>query len=440
MANTFGGFIHTSPLSSLPHDPHLTLASNCIRDVFGPVVQTVYDALQKCGGSASLVHLMRDVRSQCRRVWNEERERLVLRGKYKLQRARGPASSGFVVEASSIRAGLLVLLQHDIVAASRAGGSVIYTVNPKRARLITRYPRFVEYAKKALDETAAALVETLVVNGKMGTVDAVISTVNNTQDAPKSDKYTQRQAIVETFRRLVENGFVLKVTPLDLRNSGRKTVKIAPDEANPINAAEDPAIVKLLSNAPYKNILPRNAVWQINVDMFHQSIRAFCLGRLVAERYGHRVQSAGSMVTAALKLQASKKHVHKQTDIDTRDTFTPKEALPFLPKPVLQALEKKPGGLVASFSRSLLELCKYESPMSVSEIEEAQGHPEGGKFQVSTIQLVQYLRQRTVHQIVNDTHGEVAARICSILRVRGHLESDAIAEAAMMPAKDTREV
>jgi hypothetical protein len=43
-------------------------------------------------------------------------------------------------------------------------------------------------------------------------------------------------------------------------------------------------------------------------------------------------------------------------------------------------------------------------------------------------------------QVLLDSQGEVAARICSILRMNGHLESDAVAESAMVPAKDTREV
>jgi hypothetical protein len=43
-------------------------------------------------------------------------------------------------------------------------------------------------------------------------------------------------------------------------------------------------------------------------------------------------------------------------------------------------------------------------------------------------------------QVVLDSHGEVAARVCSILDAQGHLEADAIAETAMVPAKDTREV
>jgi hypothetical protein len=42
--------------------------------------------------------------------------------------------------------------------------------------------------------------------------------------------------------------------------------------------------------------------------------------------------------------------------------------------------------------------------------------------------------------MIFDSHGEIAARICSVLSMNGHLESDAVAESAMVPAKDTREV
>ena len=49
-------------------------------------------------------------------------------------------------------------------------------------------------------------------------------------------------------------------------------------------------------------------------------------------------------------------------------------------------------------------------------------------------------KQYFTAQVLLDSHGEVAARICSILRVNGHLEAEAIAEKAMVPAKDTREV
>jgi DNA-directed RNA polymerase III subunit RPC3 len=449
MANAFGGFVTSSPLSSLPHDPLVTLASNCIRESFGPVVQTVADCLNSRGSSSTLHQLMSSIRSKCRRVWNEERERLVTKGKYKLHRARGPASHGYVVEASSIRAALLVLIQHDLVEAIQDQKTTTYKLIGSRARWLPRYPRFVEYAKKALDETAASLIEKLLIHGRMRTVDAVVHTVNQSQDLDA--RYTQRQAVVEAFRRLVEGGFIEKVPPLKNEDAesnemewggAPETPKVKEEpsmETSQVVGDEDPAVVALLANAPYKTLLPRDAIWRVNLNMFHHSIRSFCLGRLVAERFGQKVTSCGSMVTAALKLAAHKEHATNEDNFEERTSFTPQDIVPYLPKPVQQALEKKPGGLLNNLSKSLVELAHLTYPRVVEEIEEATGHANGGKFSIATRQLVEHLQERIVHQVIYDSQGEVAARICSILRIQGHLESDAIAEAAMVPAKDTRE-
>ena len=82
MTNAFGGFLHTSPLSNLSSstshapDPHSALASNCIRDYFGPVVQTVADSLHALGPS-TLHDLISNIKLHCLKDWNEERGRLV---------------------------------------------------------------------------------------------------------------------------------------------------------------------------------------------------------------------------------------------------------------------------------------------------------------------------------------------------------------------------
>jgi hypothetical protein len=424
MTDKFGGFVSTSPLSSLSHDPPLTLASNCIRDFFGPIVQTIFDALQKVGGSATLPALMSAVRRECKRIWNEERERLVVRGKFKLQRSKGPALNGYVTEASSIRAALLVLLQHDVVTVDKQDNHRhVYTVQPHNARLFTRYPRIVEYVKKVMDETAAAIVETLLLEGKLTTVDAIMKTVNNLSEVPKSDRYTHRQAVVETLHRMVEGSFVIQVPPLNENANGDSKAAGA--------SLDDPAIVAMLSKEPYKTTLPRQAAWKVNWQLITNSLRAFCLGRLVAERYGHRVVSAGSIVSAALKFQ---------TYNPSEQQFSPQDIVSYLPKPVQQAFEKKPGGLNSNLSKSLVELSLLDYPCVIEEIEEARGHPEGGKFSVSTLKLVKHLRDRTIHQFLFDCHGDVAARIMSVLRVQGACEAEPLAEAAMVPAKDTREI
>ena len=407
MMNPFG-FVHTSPLSSLPHDPAVTLASNCIRDYFGPTVQTVADCLQTRGGSSSLAQLITAICGQCRRVWNEERERLVM-GKYQLHRARGPVSAGYVVEAEPIRDSLSILVQHGLVHIDVMGSTYLYRFDVHQARLLIRYPRFVEYAKKALDETAAALVEELLIHGRMRTVDAVVATVDRLHelgdDVVKSDRYTTRQAVVESFRRLVEGGFIETVPPLkydddeEVEFESKTDKKIKKEDGMGDVDGDDPAIVSLLSQGPYRHVLPRNTVWRVNVRMFHDSLRAFCLGRLVAERFGHKVQSAGSMITAALKLAAHNQYALKSQNLDERTVFSPEEIVNYLPKPVQQSLEKKPGGILTNLSRALVEISNLSYPRVLSEVEQVAGNPTKGKFEVATRQLVNHLRDRIHHQV-----------------------------------------
>ena len=493
MTNPFARFVHTSPLSSLPHDPPLSLASNCIRDSFGPTVQLVADALQARGGASTLPQLIATIQSKSRgKVRTEERKQLLHASEMRpLANTMTDLTENGTPTTPSIRAALLVLLQHSMVKVTKKTISAASTSNnatshnkrnkPRvmyyyefqidRARLLPRYSRYVEYTKKALDETAAALVEELLVQGRMKTIPAIVATVEqlhassstSSSTTIRNDRYTYRQAVLESFRRLVGGGFIQRVPELkddepideeyefqDIQPPSAKKPKlsatsITTDDQDRCDPDDDPAVVTLLQGGPYK-ILPKNAVWRVNVPMYHDSLRAVSLGWLVSERYGG---NKGSLVTAALKLAAHKQHAQSNTssnnnsaaaDFDHIGSFTAEAITRYLPKTVLQIWEKKPMGILPSLHVALVELSRCNSPRVLEELEVAPEHPEHAKFQVSTRKLVHYLQDRIIHQVVFDSHGEVAARICSILRAKGYLESDAIAEAAMVPAKDTREV
>ena len=108
----------------------------------------------------------------------------------------------------------------------------------------------------------------------------------------------------------------------------------------------DPELVELLKTSTRRNLFPPGAVWRVNVGMFHGTIKALLLGRLVAERYGNKVQSAGSLVTAALKLAAHRKYAVKDSANDDEGThlFTPLEITKYLPSTVLDKYKSKAGG------------------------------------------------------------------------------------------------
>mmetsp|Transcript_6974 Transcript_6974/g.15396 ORF Transcript_6974/g.15396 Transcript_6974/m.15396 type:complete len:698 (-) Transcript_6974:20-2113(-) len=582
MANAFGGFQHISPLSnatsstSHPPDPHTALSSNCVRDYFGPVVQTVADALH-ARGTSTLHELVSNVRHHCMRNWNEERGRLVDRlngsvsskrgkdpseqiyrgGKVNMNKARG-TEPGFVTDASHVRAALIVLLHHSLVKVS--GGTnkhankdpenemkqkadptsphthYRYTFLHERARLMTRYPRYVEHAQHCIDENAAQIVECLLVNGRMRCEDAIFSTwesakrklqLEDDSDDAADDSESNKalKDIVQSFKKLVEGGYIEMVTPISTNkdmlelhrqkeqedginggefefgmnedgtivaengkkrtrssstNGGKesKKQKLGHHAENGRNYFDDdnddsygagkphhPQILSLLTTQ--RKTIPDGSIYRVNTSMFHCSLRAMVISRLVSEMYpvatdkakkknlndNNNMEHAGAIVNAALTFAARQEHAplkqmpgveeseeERHHRMSEWGTFCPAEIVPYLPPEITKSLSAQVGGLQQNLSGLLVRMCDLQYPPIIEEKEEALGHPKGGKFEVCTRQLLQRMRDRIVHRSITTHHGLVAARIVSILQMKGHCEADAIAEDAMVPVKEAREI
>ena len=488
MANQFARFTHTSPLASIYHDPAISVASNAVRDAFGPTVQWVADGLQARGATSTLSQILHFIHTK------SDHKAMTGSSKYRTKERSEIIRVSHLVTASSrdgpstpaVRAALFVLIQHSIVKVHKATihlgkrSKVIYSYqfDSNRARMIPRYPRFIEYTKKALDDTASTLVEVLLEHGRLSTIDAVVVTAERLQQLQESSasasasassssptffpdsKVTSRQAVLESLRRLVSGGFIEQVPEIKDDEGeemefewNQTTDEPAPKKRRLNNSSstntkdemdnEDPAVVALLQTGPYKT-LSRDAVWRVNVEMFHESLRALSLGWLVSERFSNKIQSAGAIVTAALKLVAYRRFApsqkQQQLDYDAIFTFCPGDITRYLSKGFVQNFEKKPGGVVTNLYKALRDLSACTHPRVVDEVEVADGQSSQAKFQIATVKLVDYLQDRIIHQIICDSHGEVAARICNILSITGHMEAESIAESAMVPAKDTREV
>ncbi|KAL7531045.1 hypothetical protein ACHAXR_007686 [Thalassiosira sp. AJA248-18] len=618
MTNAFGGFLHTSPLSnltsstSLPPDPHAALASNSVRDYFGPVVQTVADALHARGPS-TLHDLVSNIKHHCLRDWNLERERLVdnlnravvagntttstgellhYRGsKVNMNKARGSESAGFVTDASHVRASLIVLLHHSLIKVS--GGNNKHSANNKdhldgserkqtpdptsrqthytytflqdRARLLPRFPRYVQHASAIVDENAALVVESLLINGRMRGEDVIFSaweltkaklqlkndneddTFGDDNNDDDSESNKALNGIVDSFKKMVEGGYIEMVKPIatsqdldDIRQGKEKLddgihggevefgmaedgtivaekkekekkkkrsrstssdddpkskkpkVSFHSDNGNGTSKKggdkdehgddsygstqpHHPRILSLLSQ--YRKLIPVGSVYRVNTSMFHTSLRAMALSRLVSEMYPdegdkmaakksngssnnnsdgsntNNMKHAGSIVKAALTFAARQEHAPLDRILGIEEseekrhhrmaewgTFSPSDIIPYLPSEVTKSLKCQVGGLNSNLSTLLVRMSKLQYPAIVLEIEEALGHPKGGKFEVCTRQLLQNMRDRIVHRVLTSHHGLVAARVVSILQMKGHCESDVIAEDAMVPAKESREI
>jgi DNA-directed RNA polymerase III subunit RPC3 len=557
MPNAFGGFTHISPLSnatsstSHPPDPQKALSSNCIRDYFGPVVQTVTDALHSRGPS-TLHDLIAYIRQHCLRDVNEERNRLIEQlnassgkgqaGKINMNKARGSEAAGFVTDASHIRASLIVLLHHGLVRVSGGGSKhtssrihgtddkpltkpdptystthYTYTFLDGRARLLPRYPRYIQHSKSVMDENAAHIVEFLLFHGRM-TAEDIISHVSEKLRSEDSSNKEQHQVlvdIVKSFRVLIESGYIKSVEPIasnralqdiqqqkespndgikggevefeltdegeissagkrkrrsrstsDVSKSKRRKISEETDNNYGGNKKDDEQVVSLLS--PLRKLVPSGSVYCVNTSMFHASMRSMIIGRLVSEIYGDdgeasngqstnggtnghqsHLKLAGPIVAAALRYAARQEHAPQQLSETEEEQhirlaelgiFSPSDIIPFLSDETKQLLQTQIGGLAQNLSSNLLRMSKLQYPPIISELEETLGHPQGGKFEVSMRNLLHRLRHRIIHRVVTTHQGTVAARIINILQQRGHCESDIVAEDAMVPAKEAREI
>mmetsp|Transcript_9394 Transcript_9394/g.19442 ORF Transcript_9394/g.19442 Transcript_9394/m.19442 type:complete len:754 (-) Transcript_9394:94-2355(-) len=235
------------------------------------------------------------------------------------------------------------------------------------------------------------------------------------------------------------------------------------------NTPDHPEIKRLLSNQSLRKLIPPGSVYRVNTSMFHSSLRSQALGRLVKEMYSiplgknsktpngidgeNPLEHVGAIVTAALTHASRQEHAPTQQILGYEEseeerhhrmaewgTFTPSDIVPYLPSDAKKSFQSQVGGMIQNLSSTLVHMTQFQYPPVVVEVEEARGHPSGGKFEICTRQLLQRLRERILHRILSSHQGLVAARIVSILQVKGHCESDAIAEDAMVPAKEAREI
>lgn len=424
---SLGPFSHLSVLPTNPSNPLLGLASNTIRETFGPTVQLTADALQSYGDPCTFRQLVDRIQRRTRSPPK------------KLGVHVGSRPSDTV----SIRAALLVLIQHSIVRANIKGTQkkpiYRYSYIPERACWILRYSKYIEFSKKVLDNTAAVVVETLLLSGRQRTIDLILE-VCRRDSSVNADNRKDQEKVVACLAELVGGGFIEKVPILRFENDEETEYEGPPSKKLKIEESDvddQPSVLAILfSKARYRSDLPADTVWRVNLDCMHDQMRAHCVGRLVSEIAGHKVPLGGSLVTAALKYLSYVRHstaVGEKLDIEASSLslFDPRDTIKYLPKQIAQEMEKKAGGIKRSVSLAWEELVKIQDPVIT--------YKSDGMYSISTSSLVGFIRERTMHKLILDRHDQVSARIVTILKRQGWLESELLSTFAMLPSKDTRE-
>eukprot|EP00594_Rhizosolenia_setigera_P017942 CAMPEP_0178961026 /NCGR_PEP_ID=MMETSP0789-20121207/13390_1 /TAXON_ID=3005 /ORGANISM="Rhizosolenia setigera, Strain CCMP 1694" /LENGTH=715 /DNA_ID=CAMNT_0020644639 /DNA_START=84 /DNA_END=2231 /DNA_ORIENTATION=+ len=299
---------------------------------------------------------------------------------------------------------------------------------------------------------------------------------NNKEAKEEAEKAEIRLAVLKSFNMLVNGGYLEEVISIDPRynmanaksngTNGSKKRKF--DDTDDGNESDDNAegeeyehdhpppigigvdedelcILSLLtttskSKRNQKKIFPTGSVWRVNIQMFHDAIRAHVLGELVKERYDDKIPMAGYVIKAALKQIAHEEHAPNQytpAELAQREEekgmFTCDDILLYLPTPVLHYFRSKPGGAKSNIGLTLSQIAMMEYPTILMEA-------EGSRFEIALNQTVKYLQDRIIHQTIRDHFGDVAARMFNLLSAKGYLEDDVISKMAMIPPQDVREI
>ena len=395
---------------------------------------------------------------------------------------------------------------------STTGRITLYRYHPTKAIYMNhRYAKFVEYTRKTMSGSGCSsdlvsyccsIVEELLLFGRLRTIDLIMHTIQRvtstahttettattSSEMPSGTVVSQRQQnLIEACSKLVTLGFIIPSPTLlnqngtddDVEqewsdtenNEGHRRKRFKPSARVQTNDCSneiadltklyfgDALSVALLLTTDKSNkvILPISTVWTVNISMLHDHLRAFHYGKYVSERYGQKqpaLSCIGSLITAALKYRAYRTF----TLVDPNDSkhhslshFTVVDVLKYIPKSVVQMIEKKVGGsstVECSIQQIFCDFCSMDySPHFVRRICNANDADNGIQIQEQQMGFEVVLPtisndyiNRIIYQVVYDRHGAIAARVVSILSAKGYLESDRIADIAMVPAKDTREV
>ena len=434
--------------------------------------------------------------------------------KVQMNKARGMEQS-YITHTSHVRAALIVLLHHSLVKVTGGGGGgykkhspdptsshtrYTYTFLHEKARLFPRYCRYVEHISNVIDDNAATIVETLLLQGRLRAEDILLA------NWKKEDGDSKLGSLVQSFRQLIEQGYCEAVKPIasneqmEMINSGtadkddgihggevefslddkgnlsgkrkrsRSSTSASQSKRRKLEDEDDtdlhPEIHDKLKK--HRKLIPKGSVYRVNTDCFHASLRAMLLSRLVTEMYPeekrksksnaedgaeHFTRHIGSVSLAALRYASFEKHSPHNLLKDREESqeerhhriaeygmFCPTDTIPYLSAETSKTLKAKVGGLSSNLSTLFVQMSKLQYPTIVTEVEDALGHPKGGKFEICTRQLLHCFRDRIVHRMLTTHHSLAAARIVSILQMKGHCESDTIADDALMPAKEAREI
>ncbi|GMH91180.1 hypothetical protein TL16_g11981 [Triparma laevis f. inornata] len=293
----------TSPLSSHLHSSHLTLSSTLILDHFGPTVQTVFDCLA-LKGDLGFEDLRAVLRKVCGKVENGDRRRVVEEVMRKMpefflqsQAAADSEIHGYVVSKTSIKAALLVLINHGIVETTQLTpptpncptACFTYGISLTRASRLSRYDRYVTHVRNSIGNTESLVLRQVLCRGMMRTEDCVSEVAEVLlEEKEKEEKESlggeERRKEVKKFRKEVVRVIVelrgmhlLKEAPTTGERSGGGGSDMACVEK------DEKEVVEIVGRGEVEE----GSVWMVDVELVDDRLKGEKVRTSVARMCSH---------------------------------------------------------------------------------------------------------------------------------------------------------
>jgi DNA-directed RNA polymerase III subunit RPC3 len=315
------------------------------------------------------------------------------------------------------------LIQHNcILPLLSADHDVEYEIETDHILHRLRYPHFLLYIRELIGETHELYMETLLEHGRLRSQH--LHTL-------VSHEYGGTKSLENVFTILIEERLVESVPvgcKLNRNNIFRGKGKDR--EMSPAPGIEQQSLDQLETVSRVQKKISRAAgevdadtLWRVNANEFIRRFRHIACATLVREKLG---ESAGRLLQTMLEISRG----HEGILNEERST-------PVCEADILNFSHGQEGNSEVVRIESTLENLSIDTSELISCVGDSYGH---ATYCVNMRRIIDLIRIKEIEAIVRERFGGPACRIFRLLLLKRNLEQKQIAEMAMIPVKDTREL
>lgn len=326
-----------------------------------------------------------------------------------------------------------MLVQHNCVLplqTMKSDDDVVYKIEIDDILHRLRYPRFLLHVRECLGKTHEMLLEGLLEHGRLRSHQLFA----RASASPGYDRDSnQGKSLEDIFGELVEGRFVERV-PIGY-GSKQRSVSDGKAEQVGSQATEREKSNDVQSRSTIHDDRHKlsaevvglgeedDALWRVNANEFNRRFRHIACAALVREKVD---QSAGHLLLTMLEL--SRGH---EVQVDEERSTSVTEA------DIMQKLSGSGAATQMKNMKSALEKLSADTSELISCIGNTHG---GANYCVNMRRIIDLIRIKEIEAVVRERFGGPACRIFRLLLLKRNLEQKQIAEMAMIPVKDTREL